>query len=98
MDDHPATRMSGRNRLFDLNTSIAEVLCRDRSENIRRHHAKRGTALYELTERAGAIAKNDAIFALFNDEEIAFDPTFQVNEDVLDLPPVKPVYLQRCPV
>ena len=65
---------------FDLR--LAQVLCNNDAEHVRRHHAQRRTTQHLVAERAAPIFQHDALVVLLDNAEVALDASLQVNQNL----------------
>ncbi|OFW71393.1 MAG: hypothetical protein A2W02_02265 [Alphaproteobacteria bacterium RBG_16_64_48] len=86
--------MAFGNRLFELDACITKILGRDVTEDVRGHHAQRWPIADQLTERTGAVTKDDPILSLLYYEEAALNATFEVHHYVSNLRGREPIDLQ----
>lgn len=95
MNDHATSRIANRDRFIYLNPCITEILRRDRSEDIGRHHAQGWPPFHEFSKRTPTVPENDPVFTFLDDVEIALNPTFEAHQNITHLILGKSVHGQR---
>src|SRR4051812_17370864 len=70
VDHHPATGVAAGNGLLQLDLGIAEIAGGDLAEHVGGHHAHAWPPDHLFGEGAGAVAQDDLVFALLDDEKI----------------------------
>ena len=85
MDDDQASGVTGGDGFLEFDGGEAEIFRGDSAEDVRGHHAHRRAAENLFAEGAASIAEHDFVVGLIDDEKIATDAAFEIDERIGDL-------------